>query len=275
MPSFPHDDLDFHYIDHGQGIPLVVQHGLGSDLTSPSVLFDPPEGFRLISMDARGHGETRPLGPEEKLRIAQLADDVLALLDHLGIEKAIVGGISMGAAIGLNLALRYPNRLLGLILSRPAWLDRPYPENLRIFSMLTELIQQHGPQEGRRRFLESKEYQALKLESPESAETLADQFLHPRATETAAKFDRIARDAPCVGQAGWDRISVPTLVLANDQDPIHPRSYAETFALTIPGAEQEYVTPKSESLIGHGQDVRAALHRFLGRYFSMAARERA
>ncbi len=192
MPSFSREDIEFHYVDRGNGIPLVVQHGLGGDLAQPSVLFEPPDGFRLLSMDARGHGETRPLGREDELSIATFADDMVAWLDHLGVEKAIVGGISMGAAIALNMALRYPERLLGLILSRPAWLDAPYPPRLRIFSMLTELIREHGPEEGRRRFLGSEAYRELNAESPESAQTLADQFLHPRAVETAVKFDRIA-----------------------------------------------------------------------------------
>lgn len=270
MPSFTRDGIKFHYIDRGKGIPLVVQHGLGGDLTQTTVLFEPPEGFRLLSMDARGHGETRPLGDERSLRIGAFADDVVAWLDHLGIEKAVVGGISMGAAVALNVALRYPERLLGLILSRPAWLDGPYPAHMQIFSMLTKLIQDHGPDEGRRRFLESDAYRKLKGECPESAQTLADQFAHPRAVETAVKFDRIARDAPCEGREGWESISAPTLVLANHQDPIHPYEYAEIYARTIPGATLKEVTPKTVSLIGHGQDVRGALHEFLGRWFPQA-----
>ncbi len=267
MPNFRLDEVDFHYIDRGEGIPLVVQHGLGGDLTQPSILFEPPEGFRLLSMDARGHGETRPLGDKQHLNIARFADDVIAWLDHLGVEKAIVGGISMGAAISLNLALRYPDRLLGLILSRPAWLDEAYPPALRIFSLVTELIEELGPEAGQERFLASEAYRALEEESPESAQTLADQFLHPRAKESAVKFDRIARDAPCVGRDGWETISVPTLLLGNHRDPIHPFEYAELFAQTIPNAMLREVTPKSVSLIGHGQDVRAALHEFLSRSF--------
>src|SRR5262245_38296441 len=176
MPRFRRDGIDFAYVDRGEGIPVIIQHGLGGDTAQPTLLFQPPPGFRLISFDARGHGETRPFGPPEKIALAAFADDLLGLLDHLGIERAIVGGISMGAAIALNLGLRYPDRMLGLILSRPAWLDRPFPPHLAIFPLLTRLIQECGPQEGRRRFLETEEYRRLKAVNPDSAQTLADHF---------------------------------------------------------------------------------------------------
>ena len=80
-------------------------------------------------MDFRGHGETRPLGPPEKIGMAVLADDLLAFLDGLGIGQAVVGGSSMGAAVALNVGLRFPQRLRALILYRPCWIDRPLPAN--------------------------------------------------------------------------------------------------------------------------------------------------
>ena len=68
----------------------------------------------------------------DKLTIATLADDLIGLLDHLGIEQAVIGGISLGAAVAVNVALRYPERVLGLVLSRPAWIDGPLPENVAL-----------------------------------------------------------------------------------------------------------------------------------------------
>lgn len=272
MPAFRHDGIDFHYIDLGEGIPVVVQHGLGGDTSQPALLFQPPEGFRLISLDARGHGETRPLGPPEKIGIGASAEDLLALLEYLGIDRAIVGGISMGAAVALNFALRYPRQLVGLILSRPAWLDRPNPPHLAIFPMIAELIQAHGAVEGHKQFLQTPEYQRLRALNADSAQSLAGHFLHPRAEETAIKFDRIARDTPCHGRSGWDEIRVPTLVMANRLDPIHPFEYGEELARSIPGAVFREVTPKSVSFIGHGLDIRAAFEDYLLQYFSIAAR---
>src|SRR3954452_4933919 len=113
MPTFCHEGLNFHYRDDGRGLPVVFQHGLGGDLTVPLGLFSPPEGVRLVSFDARYHGETRPLGDPSKLTFHTLADDLLALLDHLAIDRAVIGGISMGAGLALNFAIRYPERTSG------------------------------------------------------------------------------------------------------------------------------------------------------------------
>lgn len=272
MPNFRHDGIDFHYIDRGDGVPLVVQHGLGGDLTQPALLFQPPPGFRLLSFDARGHGETRPLGPVERIGIADTADDLLALLDRLEIDRAIVGGISMGAAVALNFALRFPDRLHGLILSRPAWLDRPGPEHLRIFLDIARLLRAQGPVEGAARFVEGEPYRALAAQSLDSARSLVDHFRHPRAVETAVKYERIALDGPCRGRGGWDQIDVPALVLANQLDPIHPFEFGEALASAIPGAMLRELTPKSVSLIGHGLDIREALDGYLSAHFAAAAR---
>src|SRR5436305_462059 len=108
MPFFDCDGLTFHYREAGMGTPLVFQHGLGGDVNQPFGLFAPPPGIRLLAFDCRGHGETRPLGNPEKLSLASFADDLLACMNHLAIERAVVGGISMGAAVALNFALRFP-----------------------------------------------------------------------------------------------------------------------------------------------------------------------
>src|SRR5262249_6583263 len=136
MAHFIHDHIQFHYRDEGSGLPFFFQHGLGADISQPFSLFRPAPSVRLIAFDARGHGQTNPLGPPEKLGLTTSANDALALMDHLRIRQAVVGGISMGAAIALNFVLRYPERVVGLVLSRPAWLDAPNPWNVKMFSLL-------------------------------------------------------------------------------------------------------------------------------------------
>lgn len=267
MPTFRHEEIDFAYVDRGEGIPVVIQHGLGGDTAQPTLLFQPPAGFRLLALDARGHGQTRPLGPPEKIGLGPFADDLRALLDHLGLERAIIGGISMGAAVALNFAIRYPDRLLALVLSRPAWLDQPLPPHLEIFPTITRLLMESGARDGHRRFLESDDYRRLKAIDPDSAQTLASHFLHPRAEERAILFDRLARDAPCRDRSGWSSIAVPTLVMANRHDPIHPFEYGLELARSIPGALFRELTPKSVSPIGHGQDIHNAFEEFLARAF--------
>ncbi|MDX2037653.1 MAG: alpha/beta hydrolase [Isosphaeraceae bacterium] len=259
---FEHDGIRFRYRDLGAGVPFVWQHGLGSDLGVNFDLLPPPPGTRLLGLDARGHGETRPLGPVEKLSIPSTVDDVAAWLDHLGVERAIVGGISMGAAIALRFACRFPGRVIALVLSRPAWLDRPRPENLIMFEEIAALIREFGVDEGKRRFADSATYRAIRSASPDAAVVLLGQFDHPRAGETFEKYAAITASSPGEDRSDWASIVVPTLILANELDPIHPPEIARVLHETIPGSELVEITPKSVSLERHAADVREAIGRF-------------
>ena len=263
MPCFVHDGISFQYYDSGQGLPVLFQHGLGCDLRQIVALFPPPLRFRLLSIDFRGHGETRPLGPPEAIGMATLADDLLAFLDKLGIDQAVVGGSSMGAAVALNLALRFPHRLRALILYRPCWVDRPLPANAQVFVSIARLLRQYGAKEGREQFRQSGEFQDLFRVWPYVAGSLLGLFDDPRAEETAVKFERIANDAPCRSLAELAAIHVPTLVLANRQDPVHPYEYGEILAQAIPGAQLREVTAKSESEPRHAADVQRSVTEFL------------
>src|SRR5262245_5051487 len=269
MPSFQRDALAFHYRDVGSGLPFFFQHGLGADSGQPFSLFTPPPGIRLLAFDCRAHGETRPVGVPQKISIPAFADDLLALMDHLKIAGAIVGGISMGAAIALHFTLSHPERVLGLVLSRPAWLDTPRADNVQIFQLVAQLIREHGATRGAELFRQTEEYQRFSREAPDNANSLLTQFEHPRAEETVIKLERIPQYAPSFTREHWRTISVPTLVLANRQDPIHPFEYGETLARIIPGAQFRELTPKSVSLDRHAQDVQSHLKKFLKRHFAI------
>jgi pimeloyl-ACP methyl ester carboxylesterase len=232
-----------------------------------------PEGVRLIGFDFRGHGETRPLGNVAKLKMGSLADDLVALLDHLEIERAVVGGISLGSAVAVNTALRYPERVRGLVLSRPAWIDRPLPENVWIFSTIAELLQSAGAREGLERFRRTSEFKELERTAVDCANALVYHFEQPRAVECAARLTSLIVDAPCPDRALYSSIKVPTLVLGNRQDPIHPWDLAETVAGLIPDAELCEITPKSVSLEKHAADVQKAVDGFLtSRFLSNESR---
>jgi len=267
MPSFSHDGLSFNYLDVGEGTPFVFQHGLGGDVNQPFKLFVPPPGFRLLAFDCRAHGETRPLGDETRIGLAPFVDDLLVFLDHLQIEKTVVGGISMGSAIALNFTLRYPQRVLGLVLSRPAWLKTPPPENIRLCELIAGLIRQYGAAGAKERFVESPEYAALLRNWPEVAASLLRQFDHPRATETVIKIERIPHDSPLNSLDELKTIRVPTLVLASRQDPIHPFEYGQILAQTIPGAVFRELTAKAVSPERHAVDVQTYIESFLKEHF--------
>lgn len=267
MPYWPHDGLQFRFREAGGGLPFVFQHGLGGDVNQTLALFVPPPGIRALSLDTRGHGLTRPLGPKDKIGITQSADDLIAWMDHLRIARAVIGGISMGAAISLNLALRHPERVMGLVLCRPAWLAGPMERVAELFAQVARLIREVGPDEGYRLYQQTEEYQQMLAESPDCAAGLLGQFQHPRAAETVVKLERIPRDAPCRDLIELASIGVPTMVLACRQDPIHPFEYGRTIADRIPRAEFRELTPKSVSLDHYTAELQQSLTDFLTRHF--------
>jgi len=268
MPFFQRDGIQFHYTDTGEGIPFVYQHGLGGDVSQPAEVYQPEPGFRFISMDCRGHGDTRPLGDVAKFGFDSFADDLMALVEHLGLSKIVIGGISMGAGISLNIALRYPDRVMGLLLSRPAWLDQPMPDNLRPIVTAGRLIHEHGARKGLELFKQSEDYLNVLRESPNAAESLLGQFAHPRAEETAIKLERIPNDVPNRDRAAWRNIHVPTLVFANHIDMIHPFAIARTLAESIPGAEMRELTSKSVNKAQHIAEAQAYTGAFLRQHFA-------
>ncbi|MCC7450968.1 MAG: alpha/beta hydrolase [Anaerolineae bacterium] len=267
MPFFERDGIQFHYTDTGEGVPFVYQHGLGGNVSQPAEVYQPEPGFRFISIDCRGHGETRPLGNVEKLSFDSFADDVMALIDHLGLSKFVIGGISMGSGISLNIILRYPDRVMGLLLSRPAWLDKPMPDNLRPIATAGRLIREYGARKGLELFKQSEDYWYVLRVSPNAAESLLGQFEQPRAEETAIKLERISNDAPNRDRATWRHIRVPTLVFANHIDAIHPFEIAKTLTESIPGAELRELTSKSVNKAQHIAEAKAYTSAFLRQYF--------
>lgn len=271
MPIFEYDGLKFRYRESGAGVPFFVQHGLGGDIAQPFGLVAPPDGFRMLAFDCRGHGETRPLGDESKLSLGAFADDLVALMDHLDLERAIIGGISMGAAVALNAALRYPHRAMGLILSRPAWVDEPFPPNVRVYPEIAAMIREFGAANAKERFKQSPFFVKSPRGVDETMKSLIGQFDDRRAEDAVCRLELIPRDAPSVDRSAWSAIQVPTLVMANRMDSIHPFEFGEQIAAAIPCAVFREITPKAVSFGRHADDVLNAVTDFLTQNFAFQA----
>ena len=89
-------------------------------------------------------------------------------------------------------------------------------------------------------------YQQLQTESPDVAESLAGQFDNFKAVERSVRLERIPLDVPYNELQDLAKIRVPTLVMANRIDPIHPFEFGQRLAQSIPEAEFQELTPKSE-----------------------------
>jgi pimeloyl-ACP methyl ester carboxylesterase len=267
MAYFIHEGIRFHYIDLGEGTPFVFQHGLGGSTEQIQNIFIPPAGIRLLSFDFRGHGETNEIGPEEKLGFETFGSDLAAFLDHLNLEKAIIGGISMGAAVSLNFVLRYPSRTTGSVFSRPAWLDQPMnPEIRDLFREVARLIRGMEPQIGRYMLATYEPYLELARKSPAAAESFLSYFDYPHAKTTAVKYLAMPADQPCLDRRLWKNIKTPVLVMANSMDPVHPMEYGKALADGILQAEYKELTPKTIDSNQHRKDVQQYLETFLKQY---------
>ncbi len=103
--------ISLSYGDRGKGLPLVLIHGfpLCRTMWRPQAEALSKTGCRVITPDLRGFGESE--SGSDTVSMDVYADDIVALLDHLGIDKAVVGGMSMGGYVLLNLLERYPDRV--------------------------------------------------------------------------------------------------------------------------------------------------------------------
>ena len=121
MPSFHNGDVEIAYLDEGEGDPIVLVHGFASSKTVNWVYPTwgselRKHGYRVIALDNRGHGDSEKLYDPESYHIGIMAGDIIALMDHLRIERADMMGYSLGGRMTAWLAHRVPQRLRSAIL---------------------------------------------------------------------------------------------------------------------------------------------------------------
>jgi pimeloyl-ACP methyl ester carboxylesterase len=121
MPTFHNGTIETAYLDEGEGEPIMLVHGFASSIKANWL--DPGwvatltrAGRRVIAFDHRGHGDSTKLYRPEDYRIPSMVDDLLALLDHLKIERADIMGYSMGGRVTATTAVRAPERVRSAIL---------------------------------------------------------------------------------------------------------------------------------------------------------------
>lgn len=124
-----------HYQSQGNGFPLICIMGLNgtSKLWNPSFLGPLAERYRVITFDNRGVGGSTGPGP---ISIATFARDTVKLLDHLGLDKAHIFGISMGGMIAQQIAVSYPSRIAKLILGATTCAAKYVRPSLGVYSLL-------------------------------------------------------------------------------------------------------------------------------------------
>lgn len=197
-------EIKHHYIEQGEGFPLILLHGNGEDLSYFEHQMEPfAKHFRVIAIDTRGHGQT-PRG-NAPFSIRQFAEDLLGFMDQHRIEKAHILGFSDGGNIAMVFAMAHPERVEKLILDG-ANLDAAGVK--RSIQIPIEIG-----------------YRIAKIFAGKS----------PEAKKNAELLGLMVND-PNVKPEELARILCPTLVIAGSKDMIK-EDHTRLIARSIPGAE--------------------------------------
>lgn len=233
MPSLSIGDAELHYEETGRGAPLLLVSGLNGvgsfwDRQVPDFARD----FRVIVHDHRGTGKSS----HSRIRysVEQMADDVLRLMDGLGIAAAHLVGHSTGGAIGQVLAQDHPDRLLSLVLSH-TWPGHDAYFR-RVFESRREILTTLG--------VEAYLRASILFLAPPSWVSANDALIaeqHRAQAAAAAPVEvatsRIDAIVAFDRRARLGAIRTPTLVIVAEDDMVTPRFYAEELAGRITGAK--------------------------------------
>lgn len=261
MPQADVNGQQLFYEDTGSGDDVIVfSHGLFMDHT----MFDPqigalPAGWRAVRWDERGHGRTE--ATSDSFTYWDSARDLLGLLDHLGVQRAVLAGMSQGGYLSLRAALTAPERVRGLILMD----TQPGAEDPEKAAGYRELIDAWTAPDG---------------PPQEVMDTIAHIILGPGWSGTADWQERwrqmpdhrvqqvfatlIARQddvAPRVAE-----LTMPTLVVHGSDDGAIDVGIARAFADALPDAELQVVEGAGHAAnLTHPDPVNAAIAPFLER----------
>jgi pimeloyl-ACP methyl ester carboxylesterase len=274
IAAIPTGKLETHlgtveYADQGTGLPVLVCHGVfgcHADLVDGWWTRMLGEGFRVIAPSRFGYfGSTLPRDatPADQAQVYAL------LLDHLGVDRAAVLAYSAGSASALELALRHPDRVLGLILANcrlggptPSKLLKPIQGTVYGWERLWWLY--------RRRLLPSlyarmigvpKGYQP----TPEEVEVIravSEQQFPLRPRKLGAIFDGFVSNL-VADRFGFEELTVPTLIVSAADDHWARHTYAVTAAGRISGAKLVRIDRGGHLFLSHDAQVRTVIGNFI------------
>lgn len=253
MPELQRPGATLYYETRGAGPPLLLVAGLASDSQSWLPVATPlASGFRLVALDNRGVGRSRPQDAETS--VDRMADDCVALLDALGIERAHVLGHSMGGFVAQRLAASHPARVDRVVLACTA--VRPGARNAALFADMATALERDGdPARWFRAFFRWI-FTARAFDDPafvDMALRWALEYPYPQApagfrrqVEAVAAFD---------GRDDLARIAAPALVLGAREDIVFPPEALAALAAAIPGAKLAMIERAAHAL--HTEQPRA------------------
>jgi pimeloyl-ACP methyl ester carboxylesterase len=204
--------INLYYETHGAGRPLILLHGgLGSGEMFGPILPTLAERHQVIAVDLQGHGRTADI--DRPIDIRLMADDIAALIDHLGLDKPDLVGYSLGGGVALQTAVKYPAKVRRLVAASA---------NIRRDAIYPEILAQQGQV------------------NAAAAEFMKDTPMYELYQRVAPRPEDFPRLLDKMGESmakGFDfteeirGLQVPTLIVAADADMAPPSHYVEVFRL--------------------------------------------
>jgi pimeloyl-ACP methyl ester carboxylesterase len=213
----------------GDGPPVVLSHGflMDHEMFAPQVAALAPE-FRVITWDERGFGATEFDG--KPFTYWDSAHDCLGLLDHLGIEQAVLGGMSQGGFLSMRAALLAPERVRALVLidTQPGAED---PQKVPVYQAMLEAWATEGPSDAL-----AEVVAGIIIADPDhNPSWIAKWQAWPQERIVEPGRCLLERDDELVGRLA--EITCPALVIHGTEDTAIPVSAAEQLAAALPGAD--------------------------------------
>ena len=254
------DGTNLIYLDQGHGPLALFQHGFGMDWQQIHEVWPAKLGIRLICLNLRGHGnsETGSLGD---LSFARAVEDILELIVHLGEKPKIVGGISLGAALAMELTqyLSFNH----LIISRPAFDVDGNTSNFNVFRALQQIMRDK-PRDSWLVQLEHEAcFQTLAISAPRNQETYRRLLEHPRLSELMVWMNALEARAMTVDAETLMHLKSRTDIIEQAHDALHPFTLARKFRDLIPNSHLHAVASGKESESRYQESMQTVLHDIL------------
>lgn len=231
--TFESDGQRLYYEIHGTGPEVIVYlHGLllDANINRDIARRLAAEGYRVVLLDLPGHGGSDKPTHATLHRFDRYARHVINLLDHLGVEQATIGGVSLGADVSLQVGVIAPARVKALIVEMPV-LENAAVTAAVIFAPLLALVSLGRPLFNLTRKLFAR--------IPRKDRGIPDSLLNLLSNDPASMAAvlhgiLVGPIAPDV--AARSAIAAPTLIIAHDYDLIHPTSDARNLERQLPNA---------------------------------------
>ena len=231
------DDIDIAWFEAGRGDALVLVHGLADDHRAwRRALPDLMLQHRVVLYDLRGHGETTLGKPDGSLR--QLGDDLVALMDSIGLENAPIAGFSLGGTIAMRVAIDHPERVGSLMLIATS--SRVGRAAAEWYRQRVEMVERGDPL---LRATLDRDTADVYEQSPEDLEE--GLLIRRQSTADARGYGNACAAMAALNAGPLDpelgRIAAPTLIVASELDRHCPPKAAEIIAAGIAGSRLEIV----------------------------------